>query len=230
LTRHAKGPAKAADPAGNPKPPKAQVFRGRLSARELGEVLRFALHEQEFFEFDPATVKAAIREKYQSDGNVRDATDATTTVFRIQTADRNYEVRWSRLGKAAWDFPQVERLLQLHALDQRLSQVFYVLLAGGPERVEAAVAKVNGLVQFYYRRYPEIPRLTAADLFKVTPFADGSRTVFVFSRNKDQKVRNPLFEVAISVPRQGEPTLCYVMPPGYRVRVRFLGRFPFSSE
>jgi RNA polymerase sigma factor (sigma-70 family) len=214
LTQHAKGRTNVPDPGSQ----KDRVLHGRLSARELEAVLRFALHDQEFFGFDSAAVKAAIRDRYESDGEVRDGTDATTTGFRVQTADHNHEVRWTRLAKAAWDFPEVERLLQLHALDERLSQVFYVLLAGGPERVEEVVAKMNRLVEFFYLHYPDAPLLTAADLREVSPSADGSQMRFVFCRNKDKKVRNPLFEVAINVPRQGEPTLCYVIPPGRRVR------------
>jgi RNA polymerase sigma factor (sigma-70 family) len=207
----------AADP-GDSGSQKGKVLDGRLSVRELGEVLRFVLHDQEFFEFDQAAVKAAIRDRYHADGNVRDSTDATTTAFHIQTADRTHEVRWSRLSKAAWDFPNVERLLQLHAVDRRLSQVFYVLLAGGPERVEAVVAKMNGLLEEFYRRCPGAPRLTAADLVHAIPSADGSQVEFLFSRNKDKQVSNSLFEAAIVVPRQGEPTLCHVMPPGDRYR------------
>jgi RNA polymerase sigma factor (sigma-70 family) len=209
LTRHVKDRGTAEDSA----PQKIKVLEGRLSRRELEEILRFALHEQEFFDFDQAAVQAAIRDTYHCEGSVRDGNDATTTSFRIQTADRNHEVTWSRLDKAAWEFPKIERLLQLHAVDRRLSRVYYVLLAGGPERVEEVVAKVNQLVLPFYRRYPDLPRLTAADLFKVTPSADGSRVEFTFSRNKDKAVRNPLFEVSIDVPKQGEPRLCYVMPP-----------------
>jgi RNA polymerase sigma factor (sigma-70 family) len=220
LTEYTKGRGNAADPAGDPGSPPRHVLAGRLSARELGETLRFVLHDQEFFEFDEATVKAAIRDNYQSDADVRDSTDATTTGIRIQTGDRDHEVRWTRLTKSAWDFPEVERLLQLHAVDQRLCQVFCVLLAGGPDAVEAAVAKMNGLLEPYYRRCPDVPRLTAADLVRVTPSADGSQAEFLFSRNKDKQVCNPLFEAAIAVPREGEPTLRHVMPPGNRVRGR----------
>ena len=103
--------------------------------------------------------------------------------------------------------------MQLYAVDRRLQQVFYVLVAGGPERVEAAAEKMNQLVQPYYHLYPLAPRLTAADLFRVTPSGDGTRMQFTFSRNRDKTVRNPLFEVSIDVPRQGEPTIVYVMPP-----------------
>src|SRR5262249_9432316 len=55
LTQHAK-----ADPTADPGSPKGKVLAGRLTARELEEILRFALHDQKFFEFDQAAVKAAI--------------------------------------------------------------------------------------------------------------------------------------------------------------------------
>src|SRR5262249_51806873 len=181
LTQHAQGRANAGDFAPNPGSQISKILDGRLSACELEELLRFALHDQEFFEFDQAAVKAAIRDKYQSDGNVSDSNDATTTGIHIPPADRRHDVRWPRSLKAAWDFPKVERLHQLYAVDRRLSQVFYVLLAGGPERVEAVVAKMNELIEYYYRHYPDAPVLTAADPFKVTPSADGSQLQYNFS-------------------------------------------------
>jgi hypothetical protein len=202
--------------------PKTLSRRPFWFAGELQELLKFALQEQEFFHFDPGAVKAAIRDQYKSDGSVSDPNDATTTGFRIQTADNNHEARWFRLTKAAWDFPKVERLLQLYALDQRISRLFYVFLAGGPARIDAIVPKMNELVRDFYSLYPDIQPLTAADLLFVTPSADGSRMTFTFSRNKDQLVRNPLFEVCLDVPRQGEPTVRYVIPPGKRYRGRLV--------
>jgi hypothetical protein len=190
-----------------------KVLQGRLTTSELEELLRFALHDQEFFDFDATAVKAGIRDQYQSNENVSDPADDATTCYQIQTADWTHEVNWHRLPKAAWDFPKVERLLQLYAVDLRLQQLFYVLLAGGPERVEAVLAKANELALPFYRLYPDLPRLTAADLLQVIPSADGLWEQFTFSRNKDKQVRNPLFEVSIDVPQQGEPTLRYVVPP-----------------
>jgi hypothetical protein len=213
LTRHAQGRVGAGGAGPDPEPPKSKVLEGRLSARELEDLLRFTLHEQEFFDFDPAAVKAAIRDKYQSDGEVTDPTDATTTGFRVRTADQEHEVRWTRLAKSTWDFPDVGRLLQLSAVDKRLSQVYYALLAGGPERVEAVVEKMNELALPNYRLYPGAPRLRAEDLVGVAPSADGSRTRFTFFRIKDKTACEPLFGIAIDVPQQGEPTLVFVMPP-----------------
>jgi RNA polymerase sigma factor (sigma-70 family) len=214
LTQYAKELHIAESSGTHPIPQKTRIIEGSLPAAELHGLLRFALQEQEFFAFDADKVKATIHERYLRDAEVADPNDNTITTLCVQTASRKHEVRWFRLDKAAWDFPKVERLLQLHALDQRLSQVFYVLLAGGPERVDAVVGKMNELAEPYYRLYPQVPPLTAADLFKVTASANSACMRFTFSRKRDRLVRNPSFEVSIDVPLYGEPTLGYVWPPG----------------
>jgi RNA polymerase sigma factor (sigma-70 family) len=215
LTRHAQAAGIARARGSATRPRKTAVLRGRLSARELDELLRFAVHDQEFFDFDSAQVQDAIRQAYHRDDDPPDAGDATTTRFHVHTAGRVHEVEWLRLARGAWTFPEVRRLLQLYALDRRLQQVFYVLVAGGPEQVEAVVTMMNRLAQPYYRRYPNAPRLTAADLFCVTRSEDGTWTRYAFSRNHpDGLVRHPLFEIAIDVPLVGEPRIGYVMPPG----------------
>jgi RNA polymerase sigma factor (sigma-70 family) len=225
LTGYAKDRAGAPGAGRGPLPQK-KAIQGKISARELEDLLRFAVRDQEFFDFDEAAVRAAIRERYQSDGGVEDDSDATTTRFRVRTAGGSHEVSWTRLAKSAFDFPEVGRLLQLNALDRRLSHVFYrqqlLLLAGGPERVEEVVGQMNELARPSYRLYPGAPRLTAADLAGVTPSADGSRTRFVFARYQDtgKSYCTLLFGVAVDVPRQGKPTLAHVLPPQEGTRGR----------
>jgi len=175
--------------------------------------MRFALHDQEFFDFDATAVKAAIREKYPSQVSTAVSKDPTTSVFRIQTAERRHEVTWSGLTKAVGDFPKVERLLQLWAINRRISHLHHILLAGGRERVEAVVAKMNELDLPHYKYYRDVRRLTADDLSQVTSSADGSAAQFTFIRLKDKTFFKPLFGVCIKVPTQGEPTLGYTIPP-----------------
>jgi hypothetical protein len=209
LTRRAKGRILEEEP----RPLKSKVLEGRLSHLEIMDLLRFAVHEEEFFDFDPAVVKAALGNKYHADGIVSDPTDDTTTKFHVQTADRKHQVTWSRLGKTVWENPRVERLLQLYALDQRLQHEFCVLLAGGRDRVAAITAKMNDLAEPYYRRYPGVARLTAADLVGVTPSADGWWMQYAFCRNQERTIRGPRFGVTIDVPQFGEPTLsCAILP------------------
>jgi RNA polymerase sigma factor (sigma-70 family) len=213
LTRYAQAAAAVQVPGAIPGSRKTTLLSGRLSATELDDLLRFAVRDQEFFDFDAPAVQEAIRQKYHpDDDDPPDPHDATTTRFHVHTADGIKEVEWLRLGRAAWTFPEVRRLLQLYALDRRLQQVFYVLLAGGPERVKAVAAKMNWFAQPYYDYYVNAPRLTAADLFSVTRAKDGSSMRFTFSRNKSNEfVRDPLLEIAIDVPLVGEPTFGYAM-------------------
>jgi hypothetical protein len=134
-------------------------------------------------------------------------------VFRIQTAEQSHEVRWSGLTKAIGDFPKVERLLQLWAINRRISNLHNILLAGGRQRVEAIVAKMNELDLPHYESYPDVPLLTADDLSQVTPSADRSAAQFTFIRIKDGTFFKPLFGVCVNVPTQGELTLHYIIPP-----------------
>jgi len=213
LTRYAQSHAAAQGPDRERESPKVKVLEGKLTASELEELLRFAIEDQDFFACDRAAVMDEIRDKYHSDGIVLDNTDATTIDFRIQTADRNHEVRWSRLAKASWDFPEVQRLRHLRGVEMRLTHVFYVLLAGGPERVEAVVAKMDQLLKSYYLGHPTVPRLTAADLCEVVPASDNACPRFSFARYDRNFDFKPLFAASIEVPQRGEPTLYSLIPP-----------------
>jgi RNA polymerase sigma factor (sigma-70 family) len=222
--------------ADNPKTGKLKVLEGKLSTQDLQELLRFAIQDQAFFDFDAATVKAAISNNYAS-GDVADLTDGTTTCFRVQTRDRGHEVKWPGLAKAALrlgcamgeapqplvkspgpakallHIPEVEHLRQLYALNRRLSQVFQVLRAGGQERVEAVVSQMNELALPHYQLYAGAPRLTAADLTGVAASPDGSGMDFTFVRVKDKTFFRPLFGISIHVPQHAEPRIRYVIPP-----------------
>jgi hypothetical protein len=193
--------------------PKRKMLQGKLSAAELAELVRFVAQEQEFLAFDPNAVKVEIQDRYQSDAAVRDDTDATTTDFLIQLADCTHQVRWSRLDRSMWNFPEVQRLRQLRSVEFRLAHLHYVLLAGGPECVEAVAAKLDRLVEPYYLKNPNVPRLTAADLSNVDPAADGSFVRYEFMRPKARFDFKPLFAVSIQVPRQGNPFINCLIPP-----------------
>jgi hypothetical protein len=201
LTRH----AKEREAAGHREPEKTRVIESKLSSRELDELLRFAIHDQDFFQFDPAEVQAALRDEYQSDGSLHDPTDATTTSLRIQTADREHEVTWSRLTYSAFKFAKVKRLTQLYAVDMRLRHTFNVTKAGGTQGVEAIVKQANQLLHPTYARYPHLPPFTGEDLVGVTPLANGGGTRFTFARYKS--VARFSFMAAIDVPLAGQPTI-----------------------
>jgi hypothetical protein len=206
-------------PDPDPEGPGGQVLEGELPAPKLLELFRFALHDQEFFDFDPVEVKAALRRakaptplqaRYQRDGKLGSPADAPTTRLRIRTADRDHEVRWDELGNARYLFPEVKRLQQLAAVDGQLQHLLAVQRAGGPERVEEVVSQMQDLVRPLYQRYPDVPRLTAGDLVSVTPLADGSGARLSFAPPSAAKC---VFSVTLIVPHEGPPTLDSFVPP-----------------
>src|SRR5262249_11221802 len=95
--------------------------------------------------------------------------------------DRDHEVQWDQLGNALFLFPEVERLEQLTAVERRLRHLGHVLWAGGPERVEAVLARANALLQTFYQRHPGLPLLTVDELHGLARLPDGG-TRFSFLR------------------------------------------------
>ena len=192
--------------------PRITVLEGRIPISELEELIRFAVQEQEFFTFDAASIKAAIGEEYQSDWVVHDAKDETTTAFTVQTADKKHTVCWSKLIRSIWDFPEIQPLRQLHGLDQKLANVYCILLAGGPERVDAVAEALDSLLRPFYATHPLAPRLSAGDLAGVRQSADGSAVQYIFSRSTVNFELLPRFAVTINVPHQGQPYLYSSIP------------------
>ncbi len=193
------------------EPEKTKVVEMRLAPAELEELFRFALHEQEFFDFDTPGVQAAIVRQYQSDGAVHDPLDATTTQLRIRTAAKEHEARWTRLTYSAFKFADVKALAKLYAVDMRLRHLFAVELAGGIELVESVVTRTNELARPWYERNPDLPRLTAQDLAGVSTLPDGRGTRFSFSRPKG--VARFLVAVAVDVAADGKATIHSIMLP-----------------
>ena len=188
------------------------VLEGRIRISELEEIVRFAVQEQEFFTFDAASIKAAISEEYQSDWTVHDATDETTTAYTVQTAEKKQTVCWSKLTRSIWDFPGIQPLRQLQGLDHKLAHVYYVLLAGGPERIDAVAAMLDLLLARFYEAHPLAPRLTAGDFAGLRQSADGSAVQYLFSRPTVNFELLPEFAVTINVPHQGQPYLYSSIP------------------
>ena len=61
---------------------------------EVQALLRYIVHEQHFFDFDPAKAKAAVQEEQKKNGVAVDVGDGSTTIIRIKTAAREYEVKY----------------------------------------------------------------------------------------------------------------------------------------
>jgi RNA polymerase sigma factor (sigma-70 family) len=193
--------------------PEFEVLEGKLSKLELEELMRFVVLDQDLMTVNADALKSAIERTYQCNGTVVDTKDSTTTTFMVQTADKKHEVSWPRLDKSIWEFPDLSSLRQLRAMETKLAHLYYVLLAGGPERVGAAVEKLDSLLLPFYLKEPRAPYLTAADLSNVTLTECGCAVRYQFSRPTSKFDFLPQFAASIIVPEKGKAVLDWVIPP-----------------
>ena len=133
----------------------------RIPVAEVQALLRFAIRDQHFFDFDDAKVKAAIAEIQKKKGIATRVTGASSTIVRIKTAVKEHEAKYYALSTVANQYKEVKELGQLLAVEQRLSRVKNEAIAGG----SAEVVKLLTLANEHLRKeFPDAQPLTPSDL------------------------------------------------------------------
>lgn len=109
--------------------------QGQLSMGQIQDLLKFAIDEQRFFRFDSravdAEIKAILRQRQldsQDAGGIAlplgpPYVDGGTTVIMIAADDQQHEVQFQGLAFAIQDYPQIEALQQLRAVELKLLRV-----------------------------------------------------------------------------------------------------------
>lgn len=118
LVIRADGSMTVTDPFGQQK-----TVEGKLSAKDLQELLRFAVRDNDFFGFDAAKVAAAVKAEQAKKGPGIAIADAATTIIRINADGKEHEAKYYALGLAANQHPAVKQLGQLRAIEQKLQNV-----------------------------------------------------------------------------------------------------------
>jgi hypothetical protein len=133
----------------------------RIPAAEVQALLRYAIREQQFFDFDAEKVKAAVADEMKKSGMGIAVGGGSTTVIRIKTAAKEHEGRYYAASAFANQYKDLKALAQFVAVERRLSRAMYEATAGGPEEVGKLVQVVNERLK---KEYPDAAPLTAADL------------------------------------------------------------------
>jgi len=150
LTIRADGTVIVGDPFGHGK-----RVEGKIRIAEVQALLRYAIRDQHFFDFDPEKVKAAIAEIQKKKGVAIRVGDGSTTTIRLQTAAKEHQAGYYALSTFANQYKEVKALTQLLAVEQRLNRVRYEVTAGGSDEV----AKLLKLANEHLRKeYPDARR------------------------------------------------------------------------
>jgi hypothetical protein len=195
-----------------------RIVEGKLSPEALQELLRFIILDQNFFEFEAEKVRTAVARAEPPRSGLRrfNHPDITTTTIRVQTANRQHEVKWPRLYDASWKHPRMKRISELYAVDMRLRQEVNIILAGGLDFVESLVRQVNVQIR---ESFSNGPQFTPRDLHGVVLPISGGSTSFSFFR-PNLLADYPDFVVHVEWRPDAEPIFRYSFPLDSPIRPR----------
>jgi hypothetical protein len=163
----------------------ARRLEAKLTAGQLQDLLRFAIHENQFFASTSDQLREAIRSETARKGvTVR---GGPTTVLRIQGNAKEHEVRLEALGEHARKYPDIKPLGQLAAIQQRLEKLATWIHAGEQPGIDRAVQAANEQLQ---KQFPDAPALTADDLQSALQQTDG-KSELVLERRGVAADKNP---------------------------------------
>ncbi len=118
-----------------PRFSQGQIVKSRLKPEQIQQFLSFAIDDKDFFSFDARAAEEAVNttlEKRRATSQEGDVIavplgppyiDAGTTIILIAADNKQHEVRYQGLFFAAQDFPEIEALQQLRAIEVMLLNV-----------------------------------------------------------------------------------------------------------
>jgi hypothetical protein len=153
------------------------LIEAKISAEALQELLRFAIDEHHFFDFDNAAASQLLRAEQDRSGLRYTTIDASTTVIRIRTSERDHTGEFYALRNYLEAYPSVKPLQDLYSVEERLLKLSYEIEAGGEQGIAAALKVAN---EFLRKTYPKVPLLVSADFLCTRRYSPDRRSlVFV---------------------------------------------------
>lgn len=177
---------------------------GKISQRELQELLAFAIKTNKFFEYDPAKVKKKIEIESKKRPFIPRIADAPSSVIFIQIAGKSHKVSHYALAFAASQFKTIKELQQLYAIEKRLRRLMDVTRLGGPTGVKAMLTLANAELK---KKYPKVKPLTMEDLQSTGIDRNGSKRVSFHRSGKTAtgKPDGTFVNVFIQMQEEGNP-------------------------
>ena len=175
---------------------------GKLSPKELKELLDFVIDEQRILDFDAERVQAAMR---AAKGKALPVVcDAADTVITVVLAGRRKEARLNALEYYARACPKVEELQRLAAISRRLRTIMCVVQLGGEKEVAKLLIHANAALA---AKWPSAKPLVTRDLSSVMLARDGARTAWLQRRGENETLSatlrvSPEGEVEVELQRE----------------------------
>lgn len=149
----------------------AKDVTGNISEAELQSILRLAIEDNKFFEFDPAKVKEKIKKAEAGMKFVPRIADAPNSVIEIRLADKTHKVSQYALGFIVNQYPTVKELQQLNAIQTRLNHVMNLTRLGGEKKLAEMLKLANAELK---KQEPNAEPFAASELQSASQRQDGT--------------------------------------------------------
>ena len=172
---------------------------GKLTPKELQELLGFIVKKQRFFEHKNATVSGKVRQILKNQKVSASIVDAATTTITVRLEKKSGEAGHHALAWAAQQYPGVPELARLAAIEKRLQVILTVARAGGSASANKILALANKRLRV---QHPLAKPLALADLRSYGTMPDGRKRFWFYRSANGASV-----SVGILLPEKGEPEI-----------------------
>ncbi len=185
LTIYANGRAVVNSPAGLEK-----IIESYLTRQQLETLLHQLIDDYGFYDIDVKDIQQKIADTEQNENGrllgvvIRDSNDISIS---LTTQERQKTQRFYGLSYIAKDYPNINTLRNLVAIEMRLKKMRHWLAIGKEEGLNKELNIAN---QYLQKEYPNVAPLTENDLEMVSLNLNGERNIH-FQRqqlDKNQKI------------------------------------------
>ncbi|MEE2826943.1 MAG: hypothetical protein VYE64_09990 [Planctomycetota bacterium] len=176
--------------------PEVKPCDGKLTREELFQLLQFIVVQNRFYEAETDEIKSAIEQA----GNGPRIADAMTSRFSLNLKRGRHNVEVYALSFQLSQYPQLEGLQRLSAIEMRLRNVVALVHLGDRAAVEAMLVEVNRELK---KKHPEVRPMEKSEVLNVSGGARGEQVV-VLSRKPGSKPGQNSPELTILYERKSD--------------------------
>lgn len=172
---------------------RGKAFEAKLAREEVLALLKSIVIEDRFFEAAAAHAKDEVGPLARCGVSIR---DASTTVITVRTKKKKATAKQEALRWVAQQRPKEVTVNRLAAIERRLTTVKNVQLAGGPEKADDWLKRVNAKL---LKKHPKAAPLELEHMTSVHHRPKGGRRIMYFRRVGGIETQG-----SVSIPAKGE--------------------------
>jgi len=160
--------------AGSPSGLEEEV-KASISSQQLQALLEEVIQQYHFFDINTEAILQQITKQQDTSNKFYGLMDSNVVSILITLKEHTKKQQFYGLSETARQFPEVNHLTDLAAIQAKLNKLRHWILVGEERGLTQALALANQQLQ---QKYPAVPVLTVDDFNMATRHIDGKRTVY----------------------------------------------------